>query len=187
MSRGGLFFPLSAVLAFVAIITAFHAIVAPHSVVALVARAADAVAFGASPFSMIGVFALTLALHAGLPARAVEGYVCDGDNVPRTYRLNGVLVLAVCVGLFACMSTDAQTGLYANFYESLFVAFWFGMGVSTFFFTRGGVEKYARCVTKDQLQANGVLRSSGGGTATLATGVRAISCNGHCAELTSMY
>jgi hypothetical protein len=79
------------------------------------------------------------------------------------------------MALFACLPAAAQSGLYVNYWESLFVAVWFGMGVSTFFFKRGGVEKYARCVTKDQLQAVAddgtrprALRS-GSGAATLAS------------------
>jgi protein-S-isoprenylcysteine O-methyltransferase Ste14 len=47
-------------------------------------------------------YALMLLLHAALPARTVDGYVRDArTGRPLRYRLNGPLVLAVMVGLWA--------------------------------------------------------------------------------------
>jgi len=49
--------------------------------------------------------ALILALHLVLPARNVAGYVTDPETgEPLRYRLNGLLVLAVTVGLWAALS-----------------------------------------------------------------------------------
>jgi len=48
------------------------------------------------------IYALVLALHIVLPARKVEGYVREaGTGEPLRYRLNGPLVLAVAVALWA--------------------------------------------------------------------------------------
>jgi protein-S-isoprenylcysteine O-methyltransferase Ste14 len=49
---------------------------------------------------VVGVLALTLSLHLVLPARHVDGYVRDAEGRPLRYRLNGLLVFAVTVGLF---------------------------------------------------------------------------------------
>jgi hypothetical protein len=47
------------------------------------------------------VYALVLLLHRVLPARDVEGYVRGADGRPLRYRLNGLLVLLVVLGLYA--------------------------------------------------------------------------------------
>ena len=48
------------------------------------------------------VYALVLALHLALPARRVDGYVLDAaTGKPLRYRLNGLRVLFVVVGLWA--------------------------------------------------------------------------------------
>jgi delta14-sterol reductase len=47
------------------------------------------------------VFLLVLVLHLLLPARWVHGYVKDAAGRPLRYRLNGLLVLAVTLGLWA--------------------------------------------------------------------------------------
>jgi protein-S-isoprenylcysteine O-methyltransferase Ste14 len=49
------------------------------------------------------VFAVVLALHVALPARWVDGYVRDARGCPLRYRLNGLLVLVVTVGLAAAL------------------------------------------------------------------------------------
>ena len=47
------------------------------------------------------IFAAILGLHLALPARRVAGYVRDErSGEPLRYRLNGLLVFAVCVGLW---------------------------------------------------------------------------------------
>ena len=47
------------------------------------------------------IFAGILVLHVVLPARRVEGYVLDeASGEPLRYRLNGPLVLVVCVGVW---------------------------------------------------------------------------------------
>jgi delta14-sterol reductase len=47
--------------------------------------------------------AVILALHVALPGRWVGGYVRDAAGRPLRYRLNGLLVLAVSVGLAAAL------------------------------------------------------------------------------------
>ena len=47
------------------------------------------------------VYATILGLHLALPARRVEGYVCDEKTgAPLRYRLNGPLVFAASIGLW---------------------------------------------------------------------------------------
>ncbi|MEJ7733136.1 MAG: DUF1295 domain-containing protein [Polyangiaceae bacterium] len=47
------------------------------------------------------VYAVVLALHLGLPTRWTVGYVTDGNGQPLRYRLNGLLVCLIVVGLWA--------------------------------------------------------------------------------------
>ncbi len=49
------------------------------------------------------VCAVVLALHVVLPGRWVDGYVRDAAGRPLPYRLNGLLVLVVTVGLAAAL------------------------------------------------------------------------------------
>jgi protein-S-isoprenylcysteine O-methyltransferase Ste14 len=49
------------------------------------------------------ILAVVLVLHVVLPGRWVDGYVRDADGRPLRYRLNGLLVLAVTVGLAAAL------------------------------------------------------------------------------------
>ena len=49
----------------------------------------------------MAVYALVLALHLGVPARHVEGYVRDPrTGKPLSYRLNGLRVLLVVLALY---------------------------------------------------------------------------------------
>ncbi|CAN8104575.1 unnamed protein product [Discula destructiva] len=66
-----------------------------HSVDVMV----DAGALVASPLLELGV----LAAHLFLPASIVEGYVKDSKNKALKYRLNGILVLVVCVLLWTAL------------------------------------------------------------------------------------
>ncbi len=50
------------------------------------------------------VYALILALHLVLPARRITGYVRGPDGRPLRYRLNGLLVLAVVLLLYAAVA-----------------------------------------------------------------------------------
>lgn len=53
------------------------------------------------------ICALILALHLGLPARHVAGYVRDPvTGAPLRYRLNGLLVLLVTVGIWAALAAS---------------------------------------------------------------------------------
>ncbi|MBC8070383.1 MAG: ergosterol biosynthesis protein [Deltaproteobacteria bacterium] len=46
------------------------------------------------------IYAAVLVLHLLLPAQRVRGYVCDAAGVPLAYRLNGLPVLLVVLGLW---------------------------------------------------------------------------------------
>jgi protein-S-isoprenylcysteine O-methyltransferase Ste14 len=52
-------------------------------------------------FAPLLVYALVLALHVALPARVVDGYARGADGRPLRYRLNGLAVYAVVLGLYA--------------------------------------------------------------------------------------
>jgi delta14-sterol reductase len=54
-----------------------------------------------APLWPLALYAAVFALYAGLPARRVKGYVAGADGQKLTYRLNGPLVMAVCVGTWA--------------------------------------------------------------------------------------
>ncbi len=47
------------------------------------------------------IYAVIFGLHLALPARKVSGYVKDEAGVPLTYRLNGLPVFFVSIGLWA--------------------------------------------------------------------------------------
>ena len=68
------------------------------------------------------VYALVLVLHRVLPARYVQGYVRGADGRPLRYRLNGLLVLLVVLGLSAAA---ARSGLLP--WDFFFVYRWEGL------------------------------------------------------------
>ena len=52
-------------------------------------------------FAPLAIYIAILILHLSLPARRVEGYAVDAvTGRPLTYRLNGLLVFAVVVGIW---------------------------------------------------------------------------------------
>ena len=58
------------------------------------------------------IYAGVLLLHLVLPARRVDGYVRDErSGAPLRYRLNGLLVLVVCVALWAAAGGYAGVGV----------------------------------------------------------------------------
>ena len=68
---------------------------------------------------ILPLYGALLALHLGLPARRVSGYVRDPAGVPLRYRLNGILVLLSSVGLWAAA---CQLRLLA--WDALYVHRW---------------------------------------------------------------
>jgi delta14-sterol reductase len=70
----------------------------------------------------IAVFALVLALHRLLPSRHVEGYARDEHDRPLPYRLNGLVVFLVVIGLWALACAQ---GLIA--WDALWVHRWDGL------------------------------------------------------------
>jgi protein-S-isoprenylcysteine O-methyltransferase Ste14 len=72
------------------------------------------------------IYAIFLLLHLALPARRVVGYVHDAQTgKPLEYRLNGPLVLAVSIGLWALA---AATGLLP--WDWLYAQRWSGLAGS---------------------------------------------------------
>ncbi|MBX7102091.1 MAG: DUF1295 domain-containing protein [Myxococcaceae bacterium] len=70
----------------------------------------------------VPLYLVVFALHALLPARQVEGYVHGADGRPLRYRLNGPLVLLVCVLGWAGLCAKgflAWDALYLHRWEML--------------------------------------------------------------------
>mmetsp|Transcript_19755 Transcript_19755/g.27161 ORF Transcript_19755/g.27161 Transcript_19755/m.27161 type:complete len:384 (+) Transcript_19755:449-1600(+) len=104
-------------------------------------------------FGVITIYATTTALHYLLPAKSVSGYCCDCDSFkPLQYRLNGVFVLFSIIVLYLLLPQKVQTSLYDHYWVNLIAANVIGLSFSTLLFFNGGKEKYARCVTIDQLK-----------------------------------
>jgi delta14-sterol reductase len=55
----------------------------------------------AAPLAPLVVYALVLALHLALPTRWTAGYATNRDGEPLRYRLNGLVVCLIVVGLWA--------------------------------------------------------------------------------------
>ncbi|KAF0686300.1 Aste57867_21906 [Aphanomyces stellatus] len=117
------------------------------------------------------VYVGSLFLHVVLPARTVTGYCCDNATFqPLRYRLNGAAVLVVVAALFVtALPSPAQASLHEDMVPALFFANAVGLSLSLFFFLRGGREKYARCVTVDQLKDPSALRLAGPPPSAAAT------------------
>jgi protein-S-isoprenylcysteine O-methyltransferase Ste14 len=56
------------------------------------------------------LYAGIFVLHAALPARSVEGYVRDAQGRPLRYRLNGLLVFALSVAVWAALCRAGVLG-----------------------------------------------------------------------------
>jgi len=67
----------------------------------------------------LSIYLLVLLLHRALPAREVLGYVRDAGGQPLRYRLNGLLVFFISIGLWALA---ASAGLIA--WDLLYLARW---------------------------------------------------------------
>jgi hypothetical protein len=81
----------------------------------------------------------------------VKGYCCDAQNKQLNYRLNGVWVFVAMMIIWWQSPIAVRESLLRDYWSSLICANIFGIGISAFFFIRGGQEKYERCVTVDQL------------------------------------
>ena len=107
-------------------------------------------------FSIVFVYFIVFVLHYLLPGRIVEGYCCGGNPIqPLKYKLNGIFVYFVVVISFFFLPRYIQVSFYENFSLNAFIANVLGLLVSTYFFIKGGEEKYSRCVTVDQLSETG--------------------------------
>lgn len=104
---------------------------------------------------MLEIYALTILLHYIVPARIVAGYVTDSDGKePLRYRLNGFIVyLLFVLAFFIFTPKDIQKSYYNNFWNNFFAVNVVGILTSLYFYFVGGKEKYARCVTVDQIRS----------------------------------
>lgn len=107
---------------------------------------------------VIGAYLGCIILHVILPAFKVTGYCCDNKTLqPLVYRLNGFGVLLASSGLFYILPDDWKVILFNEKAVAFTVANIVGVLSSTFLYLRGGTEKYARCVTVDQLPSSATI------------------------------
>ena len=82
-------------------------------------------------FAPLAVYAVVTLLHLVVPARQVDGYVIDPSTKrPYRYRLNGLIVYALTVGLWALACSQSWLAwdyLWTIRWESLAGAFTLGM------------------------------------------------------------
>jgi protein-S-isoprenylcysteine O-methyltransferase Ste14 len=102
--------------------------------------------------SEITVISLTVILHLILPGEITTGYCCDNQTYqPLLYKLNGLSILLTITALFLLCPPTLQTSFADYFLENLFAANLIGLALSFYLFTRGGREKFHRCLTVDQI------------------------------------
>jgi len=97
-------------------------------------------------------------LHALLPANKTTGYVCDWQGKPLKYRLNGLLVLGVTVGVWALFGRFGIVPLEfvaEHNWGTVLASCLLGLLGSTYFYLRGESEPerkemYMRCSTRDR-------------------------------------
>jgi delta14-sterol reductase len=80
--------------------------------------------------ALVGIYAATFALYLAVPGRVVEGYVKDAEGRPLRYRLNGLLVFALIVGLYFTLGHFRLWRwdfLYLHRWETLAAAFAVGI------------------------------------------------------------
>ena len=98
------------------------------------------------------VYTLSLILHIALPAFNVEGYCCSNDGKILSYRLNGLFMLIVSIGIFYYLETNLQLIFHRYFIENMLIANVYGFVSSIIFYARGGKEDFKRCLTIDQVK-----------------------------------
>lgn len=109
-----------------------------------------------TPLLVIALYILIIVLHILVPIGYTEGYCVDPDKsfTPLRYRLNGIYVFLLVTIFYSLIERYVwhATPLYTDFWVSFLTANVTGVAVSIFFFVRGGREKYARAITKDQVK-----------------------------------
>ena len=82
-------------------------------------------------FALLALYALIFVLHLIVPGRWVTGYVRDErTGLPLRYRLNGLRVMAITVGLYALAGAAGLIPwdyLYLHRWENLATAFVIGL------------------------------------------------------------
>jgi delta14-sterol reductase len=79
---------------------------------------------------LLGIYAVVVALHAVLPGRRVEGYAKDASGNRLRYRLNGLLVLVVVLGVYSALCASGALPwdfLYPHRFAMLATAFVAGL------------------------------------------------------------
>jgi hypothetical protein len=102
--------------------------------------------------SEITVISLTIILHLILPGEITTGYCCDNQTYqPLIYKLNGLSILLTLTVIFLVSPPNLQTSFADYHFENLFAANFIGLTLSFYLFSRGGEEKFHRCLTVDQI------------------------------------
>lgn len=111
------------------------------------------------PLALVLLYVLILVLHLTIPASIVDGYCCGKDNKVLKYRLNGFAVYLSVVAIYIyAIPESIQLSFYSDCSACILTANTMGLVASTYFFLRGGTERFARCLTIDQLSSLASLK-----------------------------
>ena len=72
--------------------------------------------------------------------------------------MNGLWIVVTVTALFLASPAQYQQFFYTHIWTHFAVANALGVAVSVYFYVAGGDEMYARCVTRDQVGADGRLK-----------------------------
>ena len=106
---------------------------------------------------VVAVYSLSIIGHFLLPSTEVAGYVCDHQGNALHYRLNGVIVYFFIFFLYFQLPVNIQLIPYTNFSSILLTCHAIGTFTSLYFFLTSKSEKYAICITRNQLDGKGKL------------------------------
>ena len=73
-------------------------------------------------------------------------------------QINGLWILLTTAVIFLSLPKYYQELFYIHFWTHVIMSNLVGLCVSVYFFCVGGEEKYARCVTKDQVQGGHLIK-----------------------------
>ena len=100
------------------------------------------------------IYVSCVLLHKFLPGVQTLGYACSNDGRTLVYKLNGLAVSAVvCGAFFFLLPLSVQSSLCRYYGCVVFFANAIGLALSLCFYrcTSFGPERYARCLTVDQI------------------------------------
>lgn len=108
-------------------------------------------------FAVPIIYLITFLLHAALPAFSVSGYCVDQTTkAPLQYRINGILVVIAVLQVYVifAMHNTKGTIFYKEYFTCALTALVMGIFFSLVAYYKGGLEKYKRCMTIDQVKNN---------------------------------